>query len=197
LNPFDLLIALLSVAVAFGGFTGVVALIDRKAAHVSHHVVSFRVRFLIVAVMAVIALTVLPFLLAAFRLPDEWVWRVCCAFYSLIGAGYILGMLWSRAKLKGPQLEGLSTVQFNLLIPPGALCVGLSVAAAAGLVPALGTYLVGIFYFVLGIASLFLRLVLMLDDSWRNHETTTSGQQYDSVMKSPADSARMRKTPTE
>ena len=170
MNPFDLLIALMSVAVAFGGFTGVVALIDRRAAHVSHHVVSFRVRFLIVAVLAVIVLTVLPFLFAAFRLSEEWIWRVCCASYSVIGACYILGMLWARTKLRGPQLEGLSTVQFNLLIPPAALCVGLAAVAAAGLIPALGTYLVGIFYFVLGIASLFMRLVLMLDDSWRNHE---------------------------
>jgi hypothetical protein len=48
--------------------------------------------------------------------------------------------------------------------------VALAVVAAAGFIPALGTYLIGIFYFVLGIASLFLRLVLMLDDSWRNHE---------------------------
>lgn len=170
MDAYNLLIAFLSVAVAFGGFTGVVALIDRKAAHVSQHVVSFRVRFLIVAVNIVIFLTVLPFVFAAFHVPDDWSWRISCAFLALAGTAYISGMVWSRSRLTGPQLEGLSTAQFNILIPAGAVCIGLAMVAAAGMIPALGAYLIGVCFFIIGIASLFLRLVLMLDESWRNRD---------------------------
>jgi hypothetical protein len=170
MDPFDLLIAFLGIAVTFAGFTGVVALIDRKAAHVSAHVVSFRVRFLIIAVNAVIALATLPFLLTAFSLPGPLVWRVSCGVLVVVGMAYVLGMISARSKLIGKQLEGLSTAQFNLLVPLGLLSVLLAGTAAVGLIPAMASYLVGVFAFIMGIASLFLRLVLMLDESWRNRD---------------------------
>jgi predicted permease len=170
MNPFDLLIAFLGIAVAFGGFTGVVALIDRKAARVSAHVVSFRVRFLIIAVNVVIALATLPFVFTAFVLPEPLVWRVSCGAFVVIGTAYVLGMVSARSKLTGKQLEGLSTAQFNLLVPLGLLSVLVAAIAAAGFISAMAAYLVGVFAFIMGIASLFLRLVLMLDDSWRNRD---------------------------
>lgn len=170
MNPFDLLVAFLGIAVAFGGFTGVVALIDRKAAHVSAHVVSFRVRFLIIAVNVVIALVALPFLLTAFQISEPIVWRISCAAFVVVGTGYVLGMISARSSLTGKQLEGLSTAQFNLLVPIGLLSVLVAAIAVAGIIPAMAAYLVGVFAFIMGIASLFLRLVLMLDDSWRNRD---------------------------
>ena len=72
--------------------------------------------------------------------------------------------------MTGKQLEGLSATQFNLLVPLGLLSVLVAAAAAAGFVPAMGAYLIGVVAFIMGIASLFLRLVLMLDDSWRNRD---------------------------
>lgn len=170
MNPFDLLVAFLGIAVAFGGFTGVVALIDRKAAHVSAHVVSFRVRFLIIAVNVVIALVTLPFLLTAFHAPEPLVWRISCGVFTVVGIAYVVGMISARSKLTGKQLEGLSTAQFNLLVPLGLISVLVAASAVVDLVPAMAAYLVGVFAFIMGIASLFLRLVLMLDDSWRNRE---------------------------
>jgi hypothetical protein len=167
MNPFDLL-AFLGIAVAFGGLTGVVALIDRKAAHVSAHVVSFRVRFLIIAVNVVIALVALPFVLTAFYVSEPLVWRVSCGVLVVAGTAYVLGMISTRSKLTGKQLEGLSATQFNLLVPLGLLSVVVAAIAAAGLIPAMAAYRV--LAFIMGIASLFLRLVLMLDDSWRNRD---------------------------
>lgn len=170
MNPFDLLVAFLGIAVAFGGFTGVVALIDRKAAHVSAHVVSFRVRFLIIAVNVVIALVALPFLLTAFSVSEALVWRISCGAFVVVGTAYVLGMISTRSKLTGKQLEGLSATQFNLLVPLGLLSVLVAATAAAGFIPAMGAYLIGVLAFIMGIASLFLRLVLMLDESWRNRD---------------------------
>jgi hypothetical protein len=170
MNVFDLLIAFLSIAVAFAGFTGVVSLIDRKAARVSIHIVSYRVRALNVAVLIMISLSILPFLLTAFAIHPLLVWRICCAYFSIVGVIYIIGIVWVRSKLRGEQLEGWSTVQFYLLVPPGLLCVVAGIFAAGGTIPAIGTYLTGLFFFTMGIASLFFRLVLMLDDSKRNRD---------------------------
>ncbi|HXM00756.1 MAG TPA: hypothetical protein VN932_12565 [Rhizomicrobium sp.] len=164
----DLLIAFMSIAVAFAGFTGVVALIDRRAAHVSRHVVSFRVRFLIIAVNVVLVLGALPLLLVAFGVPEELAWRISCGALALGGAGYLFGMIRMRSRLTPEQLEGLSAAQFNAIVPPGVLCVVAALVAAAGFIPVHGTYLLGVFYFLMGIASLFLRLVFMLDDSTRD-----------------------------
>lgn len=170
MNVFDLLIAFLSIAVAFAGFTGVVSLIDRKAARVSVHIVSYRVRALNVAVLIVISLSILPFLLTAFELADALVWRICCAYFAIVGVIYLFWIIWVRTALRGEQLEGWSNTQFNIHVPSGLLSVAAAIFGAGGVWPAMGVYLVGLFLFTMGIASLFFRLVLMLDDSKRNRD---------------------------
>jgi hypothetical protein len=167
----EILIAFMSIAVAFAGFTGVVALIDRRTAHVSHHVVSFRVRFLVIAVNIVIALSGLPLVLGAYHVPEELAWRISNVALALAGAGYLIGMIRTRSLLTREQLEGLNASQFNLIVPPGILVTGAAILAACGEISAHGTYLLGVFYFLIGIASLFLRLVFMLDDSMRDRAT--------------------------
>lgn len=180
MKELDLLNAFLGVAVAFAGFTGVVALIDRRAAHVSHELVSFRVRNLIVCVVIVMALSVLPSILLAFELEPQQVWRIGCGAFVLAGVSYIFSVVRARARLTGPQQQGLNTAQFNLMVPLGVVVILAVIAGAAGLVAASGMYLVGVFYFLLAIASYFLRLVLMLDDGVRNSShasnTTPSGE---------------------
>jgi len=173
MNVFDLLIAFLSIAVAFAGFTGVVSLIDRKAARVSVHIVSYRVRALNVAVLIVIALSILPFLLTAFALPGLSVWRICCAVFAIVGVIYLFWIIWVRTALRGEQLEGWSNTQFNIHVPSGFLSVAAAIFGASGTFNAMGVYLVGLFFFTMGIASLFFRLVLMLDDSKRNRDENT------------------------
>jgi hypothetical protein len=168
LYELDLLNAFLSVAVAFAGFTGVVALIDRRAAGVSHEVVSFRVRNLIICVVIVMTLSVLPGILLAFKLDPQRMWRFGCGAVALAGVSYIFFVIRARARLTGSQQQGLNTAQFNVMVPLGVIVIIAVVAAAAGMLPAAGMYLISDFYFILAITSYFVRLVLMLDESVRN-----------------------------
>lgn len=168
MNPFDLLIVFLSIAVAFAGFAGIVSLIDRRAAHVSPHVVSFRVRSLIQGVLLVMVQSVLPFILVGFDTPLTLTWRLGCAFLALSGFGLFVVAIRERRKLSGELGEGFSALQWNLVVVLGVLATAGSIAAAAGQVPPVGTYLVVVFFYLMGNATLFMRLVQMLDESVRN-----------------------------
>ncbi len=170
-NELEVLMALLAVAVSFAGFTGVVTLIDRRAAHVSHAVVSFRVRNLIACVVAVMFLSVLPSVLLAFSIIPADAWRISCAAYSLVGVIYVVWVLRQRAQLTGAEQQGLNTAQFNLMVPLGVLIIIAVAVAAAGLIAASAMYVVGVFYFVLATTSYFVRLVLMLEESAREVQT--------------------------
>jgi hypothetical protein len=167
-KELELLNAFLGVAVAFAGFAGVVALIDRRAAHVSHEVVSFRVRNLIVCVVIVMMLSVLPDVLLAFKFDPQRTWRIGCGAVAVLGVGYIFSVVRGRARLTGDLAQGLNTTQFNIMVPLGGIIILGVIVGAAGLVEASGMYLVGVFYFLLAIASYFHRLVMMLDEGARN-----------------------------
>ena len=158
----------MNAAVAFAGFTGVVALIDQRSAHVSRDVVSFRIRTLIASALCVITLSVTPIFLKAFNLPAHAVWRVGCGIMTIVGAAYLILILRARGRLTGAAKEGLNTSQFNFMTPLGAITVAGLAGAAAGYIPGIGMYLVGDFFFLLISATVFLRLVLMLDESTRN-----------------------------
>ena len=166
MNEFDLLLAFMSVAVDCAGFTGVIRLIDRGAARVSGELVSFRVRNLVFAVILTVGLCVLPAILFAYEVSPEAAWRIACAVGALTIGSLMTALV--RARLRMPDQEGLSRLQFNTTVPAGCVTAFALVAAAAGVIPAMGTYLVGVFYMILSIALLFMRLVLMLDESIRN-----------------------------
>jgi hypothetical protein len=166
-NELEVLMALLAVAVSFAGFTGVVTLIDRRAAHVSHAVVSFRVRNLIACVVAVMFLSVLPSVLLAFNIAPTGAWRISCAAFAVVGITYVVWVLRQRSQLTGAEQQGLNTAQFNVMVPLGVVIIVAVAAAAAGLIAASAMYVVGVFYFVLATTSYFVRLVLMLEESAR------------------------------
>jgi hypothetical protein len=166
MSEFDVLLTFMNLAVAFAGFTGVVTMIDRGAARVSRDVVSFRVRYLVFGAIVVLGLCTLPPILTAYNVSPEAVWRIACAVAAVIMGLFLAGLVRARVRLANQ--EGLSRVQFNTTLPAGILAVLALAAAAAGLIPAVGTYLVGVFYMIAAIALLFMRLVLMLDESIRN-----------------------------
>ncbi len=168
MNEFEVLLSFLGAAVAFAGFTGVVSLIDRRAAHVSHQVTTFRIKSLISSALCVIVLSVLPIFLIAFKMPPPLAWRAGCAAMSVVGLAYLFLISRARSRLTGEQKEGLSTAQFNFMTPLGALTILGLIGAAFGQIPAMPMYLVGDFFFLLISATVFLRLVFMLDESAKN-----------------------------
>ena len=168
MNEFEVLLSFLGAAVAFAGFTGVVALIDRRAAHVSHQVTTFRIKSLISSALCVVVLSVLPIILIAFKLPAGLTWQAGCAAMAVVGVSYLFLISRARSRLTGAQREGLSTGQFNFMTPLGALTIVGLIGAAVGRVPAMGMYLLGDFFYLLISATVFLRLVFMLDESAKN-----------------------------
>ena len=97
MNEFEVLLGFLNAAVAFAGFTGVVALIDQRSAHVSRDVVSFRIRTLIASSLCVITLSVMPIFFKSFNLPSNVMWRVGCGIMTTVGAAYLILILRARA----------------------------------------------------------------------------------------------------
>lgn len=170
MNEFEVLLSFLSAAVAFAGFTGVVALIDQRAAHVSRAVVSFRVRSLIASALCVMVLSVTPIFFRAFNVRLDVFWRISCGIMTFVGAAYLILIFRARGRLTGAAKQGLSTAQFNFMTPLGAITIGGLAAATAGFIPAVGMYLVGDFFFLLISATVFLRLVLSLDVSTKKDE---------------------------
>ena len=164
----DLLLTFLAVSVTFAGFTGIVALIDRRAAHVSQNVVAWRVRNLNIAVLLVMFLCSLPFVLAGYGLPPETNMRFACGTAFVVGGLYIIALFRGRSELRKQSVEGFSNIQFNVLIGMGLLVITALLTGALGWIRPEGTFLVGVFAFVVAVASFFVRLVLMLDESIRN-----------------------------
>jgi hypothetical protein len=164
----DLLLTLLAVSVTFSGFTGIVSIIDRRAAHVSQNVVAWRVRNLNVAVLLVMFLCTLPFVLAGYGLQPQTNMRIACGAAFVVGGLYIIALFRGRSELRKQSVEGFSNTQFNVLIIIGLLIIAALPAGALGLIRPEGTFLVGVFAFVMAVASFFVRLVLMLDESIRN-----------------------------
>jgi hypothetical protein len=164
----ELLLTMMAAAVTFAGFTGIVALIDRRAAHVSQVVVAWRVRNLNVAVLLVMVLCAMPFVLSGYGFATDNVWRTSCGAAGAIGAAYIVYLFVGRARLLRHPIEGFSHSQFNLLIGVGILLDASLFAGMSGYIRPEGTFLLGVFYFLAAVASFFIRLVLMLADSIRN-----------------------------
>ncbi len=168
MKPSDLLFMFIQVAVTLAGFTGVVALIDRGAAKVSDEVASFRVRRLIAAALSVIVLATLPFFAIFFGLPENEVWRWGClieAAYTLI---FLTSIILKTRSFTGAKGLGVSRLQYYAFQAIGFGGVLVLTAGFLGFVPAAASYAVGVFVFVLAVAIFFMRLVFMLDDSWRN-----------------------------
>ncbi len=163
----ELLLAFLAADVALLGFAGIVALIDRTAAGVSHDVASFRVRNLVVFGLCVIVLAVLP-LLAVMLGGGSIVWRIACAAQALLIIYLIVRVILLRRSFTGERAQGMNLSVYYYFLGTGVpMIVLLGVGAAAYLPPA-AVYTTGVFWFLFNVALLFMRLVFTLDDAVRN-----------------------------
>lgn len=176
MDPFSVLLAFLTAAVAFAGFTGVVALIDQTAAHVSREVISFRIKSLISSALCVLVLSSAPMICEGFGLSAKVYWRGGCALIAVVGVGYLIWVLRARGRLTGDAADGLNTTQFNIMTPLGAVTIMGLVAAVAGAIPPMGMYLMGDFFFLLISATVFLQLVLKLEEGARRRQMPDGGQ---------------------
>jgi hypothetical protein len=164
----DLLFSLMQVAVTLAGFTGVITLIDRGAARVSDELVSLRVRRLVIAALLVVVLATTPFVANLFGFPEDQIWRWGCLAEGASITAYLIALEARVRRLTGPKALGISYLQYYGFSALGVLILFSLLAGFLGYVPAAGSYAAGVFLFVLAVGIFFVRLVFMLDDSWRN-----------------------------
>ena len=168
MKPSDLLFLFVQIVVTLAVFTGVVALIDRGAAKVSDEVASFSVRWLIAAALSVIVLATLPFFAILFGLPENDVWRLGCLIEGAYTLYWVIAVSLKLKSFKGPKGLGISQWQYYAVMAMFAVgAIALS-GGFLGYTPAAACYAVGVFVFVLVVAIFFMRLVFMLDKSFRN-----------------------------
>lgn len=160
----DLLLTFVASAIAFAGFAGVVALIDRGAAKVSAEVASFRVRYLIVATGAIIVFSISP-MLAILLGGGRDVWPVSCGIEAAFTLFIVLRAVRERFSFQGEQAAGMRPAVAAVLITLGFAAIGLLIAGAAGYAPASASYATGVFWYLLCAGSIFAQLVFALNVS--------------------------------
>jgi hypothetical protein len=167
MNVPELLLAFLAADVGLLGFAGIIALIDRTAARVSHEVASFRVRNLVVFGLCVIALSVLP-LLAVMLGGGSVVWRIACIAQALLIVFMIVRVERIRRTFTGDRAQGMHLGVYYYFVCSGVAIIVLLGVGAAAILPPAAVYATGVFWFVFGTALMFMRLVFSLDDAMRN-----------------------------
>ena len=168
----ELLLAFLAADIALLGFAGIVALIDRTAAGVSHEIASFRVRNLVVFGLYEMVLAVAP-LLAILLGGGATVWRIACVVQAMLIFYLTVRVFLLRRSFTGERARGMNLSVYYYFLGTGLpMIVLLGVGAAAYLPPA-AVYTTGVFWFLFNVALLFMRLVFTLDDAVRNSRPRT------------------------
>lgn len=173
MNEFDLLIAYLGAAVAFLGFTGIVAQFERRAVRESPQAISFRIR--VVAGLSIIltGVAVLPSLILAFGISPALAWPWACGLGGAILAINLAVIVQGTRRLtESGRRERFPISATYIQIQNALALMGLAVtvAGAAGLLPAVGCYLVFATFYLMTLSVAFLRLVLMLESSLRDED---------------------------
>lgn len=167
MNIPELLLAFLAADVALLGFAGIVALIDRKAAGISHDIASFRVRNLVVFGLYAMVLAVVP-LLAIMLGGSTIVWRIACVVQAMLIFYLIVRVILLRRSFTGERARGINLSVYYYFIGTGLPMIALLGAGAAAYLPPAAVYTTGVFWFLFNVALLFMRLVFTLDDAVRN-----------------------------
>jgi hypothetical protein len=156
----EALAALAEVSVAFAGFSGIVTAFRRHDPGEWSQLDRFRFRFMVEFSLATLALSLVPFFLSEFGLPESRVWSYSSLF---LGGGALLYLLRSVVRLL-PLLATGEPVSRGLALVSVAVGIGITVSAfmnAAGLFsqPS-GVYLAGVGGCLFVSSAMFSRLLL-------------------------------------
>jgi hypothetical protein len=166
-NDIAVLMSVMGAAVALAGFAGIVTSIDRSTVGASSAVITFRVRNLIVCAIASAFLAMLPILLDGLEVARESLWQFAAMIGAVTVASQVIGALVGRISIRGRD-QGLSRTLFFANMTLGTAAVLTELAGTAGLVPARGAYLLGLFFLQYVMATLFYRMIHMADEAARS-----------------------------
>jgi hypothetical protein len=123
----EALAALAEVSVAFAGFSGIVTAFRRHNPGDWSHLDRFRLRFMVEFSLATLALSLLPFFLSEFGLPESEVWSLASLF---LGGGALFYLIRSVVRLH-PVIVAGEPVNHGLAFVSVAVGIVITVAAFA------------------------------------------------------------------
>jgi hypothetical protein len=164
MEAFETLRSLSEVAIALAGFTGIVAVLGRRAGGRWSPLEWLRLRMLLETSLAVVFLSLFPVLLHQLEMLQDLIWRVGNGVQALVHlAGIVLLYLRFR-KLDASQWPSEERWLASALVPISMMIVLFQGSVAFGnLAPyAFFLFLLGLVY-LLGIAALHFVLLLVPD----------------------------------
>lgn len=157
-----LLLAMAQIAIAFAGFSGVIAAFSKFKLH--HDVTVFRVRLMVVAGLSALVFSLFPFLPPAFGASEALSWRIASGVMALAGFIFPFFALAPARRLYKAGL--IHTQPFSVFTNVGSTIFTLSLTAvAAGFIPqyAEAIYLSAIFFTLILCAFYFLMQMFAIE----------------------------------
>jgi len=160
-DPSDVLLTLTEVAVAFAGFSSIVAIFQTRWSGEDAPFDVFRFWVMLVFGLALLFFSLLPFAFHFLGVSESGVWRsssLCLAIFVVANALFI-----SRLRRRGVRavVASLDPIVSAFAAATYLINLGAQLANAAGTLggPGFGLYLVGLLMLLIGAAANFVRLV--------------------------------------
>ena len=153
---------LAEVAVALAGFTGIVAVLGRRAGGEWTPLELLRMRMLLETSLGVLFLSLLPIVVQPLRPSEESLWRISNGLQALLHLGGVLLLYRRVSDLEASQWPPEERWLTAALLPLSLVIIAVQVAVALGFLARYGAfaYLLGLVYF-LGLAALHFVLLLV------------------------------------
>lgn len=166
MEAFETLRSLSEVAVALTGFTGIVAVLGRRAGGQWGPLEWLRLRMLLETSLAVVFLSLIPILIGQLAGVRPAVWRVGNGFQALLHVAGIAILFLRFRKLEASQIPAEERWLTVALVPASVGIIAFQTSAALGALPQYGffLYLLGLIY-LLGLAALHFVLLLVPENA--------------------------------
>lgn len=153
---------LAEVAVALTGFTGIVAVLGRRAGGEWSPLELLRLRMLLETSLGVLFLSLIPVLILTLRPSQESLWRVGNSLQGLVHLGGAVLLYLRVSRLDPAQWPPEERWLTALFAPLSVIVIAAQGGAALGLLPGYGAfvYLLGLVY-LLALAALHFVLLLV------------------------------------
>lgn len=166
-NDVAVLLAILATSITLAGFSGIITMIDRRAAPASSEVIAFRLRNLTGNAISATVLALLPIILDAFQIATHSLWPLCLLFATISLAGTATFGLSKIMDMTSQSGRGLSRALAFILLTVSFIVIIVDISAIAGFVPARGAYFLTLSQNVVIMLAMFYRIVLVADEAMR------------------------------
>ena len=158
----ELLLAIAEVSATFVGFSGVVGVFGERTGKLEVRYQRYQLFQMIVTGLAALAMSVTPFLVAAFGFPEPLVWRISSGIYVFFGTLLTIRSIYQGCPFIRAGLDSVLITKVIALVT--TVVVGISILNGLGAFSSRSSaiYLVALFW-TLGLSGFFFtRMVTFL-----------------------------------